>query len=55
MHTVDTIEATLYIDLQAARPAAFCRVCGGELYFPGGSCLRCRRREDDPCPAEPGI
>ena len=52
MHTVDTSEATLYIDLQAARPAAFCRVCGGELYFPGCSCLRCRRRDRDLSPAE---
>ncbi len=52
MHTVDTIEATLYIDAQAARPVDFCRICGGELYLPRGNCLRCRRRECDLSPAE---
>jgi len=52
MHTVDTIEATLYIDAQAARPVGFCTICGGELYLPGSNCLRCRRRERDPSPAE---
>ena len=53
MHTVETIEGTLYIDGQAARPVGFCQDCGGELYFPGLTCLRCRRRSDDPCPAKP--
>ena len=55
MHTVKTIEGTLYMDGQAARPVGFCVTCGGELYFPGLICLRCRRRNHDPCSAEPGI
>ncbi len=40
-----TIEQTLYIDLQAAVPSAFCPVCGGELYAKDGTCLRCERRQ----------
>lgn len=38
------IEPTLYIDLQAARPACFCQTCGGECYAPSFTCLRCERR-----------
>lgn len=39
-----TIESTLYIDQQAATPSGFCPNCGGEVYAPGNSCLRCARR-----------
>ena len=39
------IESTLYIDLQAQKPVAFCPVCRGELYSPDGLCLRCERRK----------
>ena len=35
------IESNLYTDPQAQVPAAFCPVCGGELYLPGLHCLRC--------------
>lgn len=53
MHTVETIEKCLYTDRQAVKPAAFCEICGGELYFPGDVCLRClRRRQDDAGTAE---
>ena len=38
-----SIEQILYIDPQAAVPAGFCPVCGGELYAPGLVCLRCER------------
>jgi len=38
------IEQTLYADPQAEKPGALCPVCGGELYFPSLSCLRCERR-----------
>lgn len=40
-----SIEPTLYMDPQAVKPAGFCPVCGGELYRPGLSCLRCERDE----------
>ena len=40
------IEPTLYIDIQAIRPAAFCPDCGGETYYPGYSCIRCERRSE---------
>ena len=36
-------ESVLFTDEQAAKPVAFCRVCGGEKYAPG-RCLRCERR-----------
>ena len=39
-----TIESTLYIDPQTAKPSGFCPTCGGELYTPGNTCLRCTRR-----------
>lgn len=39
------IEETLYFDPQAAIPAGYCPVCGGELYAIGGICLRCERRQ----------
>lgn len=39
-----TIESTLYIDPQAAKPSGFCPTCGGELYAPSHLCLRCQRR-----------
>ena len=35
------IEATLYIDPQAAVPAGFCPRCGGAVYKPSLYCLRC--------------
>lgn len=38
-----TIESTLYIDPQAAKPSGFCPTCGGALYAPGNTCLRCSR------------
>ena len=44
MHAVIFIEKTLYIDPQAARPAAYCDDCGGALYLPSLMCLRCERR-----------
>ena len=37
------IESVLYIDIQSQRPAAFCPVCGTELYAPSLICLRCER------------
>ena len=37
-------ESILYIDPQAAKPAAFCPVCGGECYAPSLICIRCERR-----------
>jgi hypothetical protein len=37
------IEQVLYIDPQAAVPAAYCPTCGGALYRPGLHCLRCER------------
>lgn len=37
------IEPTLYLDPQAAVPASFCPICGGERYAPGENCLRCQR------------
>ena len=39
-----SIESTLYIDPQTAKPSGFCPDCGGELYAPGNDCLRCQRR-----------
>jgi hypothetical protein len=38
------IESVLYIDSQQQKPAAFCDVCGTELYAPSLVCLRCERR-----------
>ena len=38
------MEETLYLDLQAIPPDAFCPVCGGEQYLPSLRCLRCERR-----------
>ena len=35
------IESNLYTDPQAAVPADFCPVCGGERYWPGLRCARC--------------
>lgn len=40
---VTTIESTLYIDIQAQKPAAFCPRCCGERYAPSLICLRCER------------
>lgn len=37
------IESVLYIDTQAQIPAGFCTECGGELYAPSMTCLRCER------------
>lgn len=37
-------ESTLYVDVQRAKPADFCPVCGSERYAPGKTCLRCKRR-----------
>ena len=37
------VETVLYIDPQAARPVGFCPVCGGAIYAPEGSCIRCQR------------
>ena len=42
------VEQSLYADPQAAKPAMLCPVCGGELYFPGLTCLRCERRKPWP-------
>lgn len=39
------IEPMLYLDPQAAIPARFCPVCGGECYAPSLVCLRCERRQ----------
>ncbi len=38
------IEPTLYLDVQREKPGGLCRCCGGELYAPGFTCLRCERR-----------
>ena len=35
------VEFELYTDPQAAIPADFCPVCGGERYLPGLHCARC--------------
>lgn len=35
------IESTLYIDRQAQIPGGYCPRCGGELYAPSFTCLRC--------------
>lgn len=37
------MQQILYIDPQEAKPVAFCPTCGGEIYAPGGICLRCER------------
>ena len=39
------IESGLFADPQAEKPACFCPVCGGELYLPSLTCLRCERRQ----------
>ena len=31
----------LYMDIQDQPAADFCPLCGGELYLPGLTCLRC--------------
>lgn len=36
----------MYDDPNAVAPVAFCPVCGGEIYGPGG-CLRCRLRGEE--------
>jgi hypothetical protein len=41
------IEPVLYIDPQAAAPAGYCPVCGGALYSPSLTCLRCARNGYD--------
>ena len=38
-----TMEPCLYIDPQAAVPAQYCAVCGGELWLPSLRCLRCEK------------
>jgi hypothetical protein len=43
MQMKQTIESNLFIDKQAQKPAGRCQVCGGELYDPHGTCLRCSR------------
>lgn len=40
-----TIEQTLYTDPQAQSPKGYCPACGGALYGPGFSCIRCGRDE----------
>ena len=35
------VESNLYPDPQTQPPGDFCPVCGGELYRPGLTCLRC--------------
>jgi len=39
-------ESTLYIDPQAAIPAGYCERCGGALYAPSCTCIRCGREEE---------
>ena len=39
------VEQVLYVDQQSLPPAGFCQVCGGELYAPSLTCLRCERRK----------
>ena len=39
------VEQVLYVDEQSLPPAAVCQVCGGELYAPSLTCLRCERRK----------
>ncbi len=41
------IQGVLYVDPQAARPAGFCEICGGEVYWPRLWCCRCGRRGKD--------
>lgn len=38
------IASILYIDPQDQKPADYCPVCGGEVYEPSLTCLRCERR-----------
>ena len=40
---IQTIEGSLYIDIQAQIPACFCPRCGGERYAPSLICSRCER------------
>ena len=35
------IAPNLYTDIQDVPPEDFCPICGGELYGPGLTCLRC--------------
>jgi hypothetical protein len=44
-HMEGKIASTLYIDLQAQVPAAFCPRCKGALYRPSLLCLRCGEGE----------
>lgn len=44
-HMEGKIVSTLYIDLQAQVPAAFCPRCKGALYRPSLLCLRCGEGE----------
>lgn len=49
------IEEMLYFDPQAAVPADFCPICGGERYAPSRICLGCERRSHDPDGTEPDL
>ena len=41
---MDKIKGTLFTDPQEEPIAAFCEVCGGALYLPSLTCIRCERR-----------
>lgn len=40
-----TIEPMLFTDPQDQKPAAFCPVCGWEIYAPSLICQRCERKD----------
>lgn len=39
------VEQQMYFDPQQEKGQAFCPVCGGAVYPPGYSCIRCGREE----------
>ena len=41
---IEEIQGTLYTDPQAQVPAGYCPRCGGAVYQPSLTCLRCERR-----------
>ena len=41
------IQGVLYVDPQAARPAGFCEICGGEVYWPGALVLPVRKEGEE--------
>ena len=42
---MEQIKSSLFTDPQEEHPAAFCEICGGALYLPSLTCIRCERRQ----------